>query len=131
MEREIKGKLLEQLNLKLDYWLHLPYLLLGTYCFKQNDTPEKARLVAQACLQERDNAIAAGKGNKLHRVALRLCVREDLPYRQDLEASSCGVVVVVGGGAQGPGAITIPLCPNSTRMRESEGQLGCKSLGHG
>lgn len=60
------GALLERLRAKLHFWSCLPHSLLGV--FQTNDIG-KSKIVAQACLDEFQQAVAAGIEHKIHRVA--------------------------------------------------------------
>eukprot|EP00959_Pyramimonas_sp_CCMP1952_P027103 569228-Pyramimonas_sp.AAC.1 len=51
----------------------------------QSGSLDRAREVCRECLKEKDEAIRAGRGGEMHRVARRLLVDPELPFVAQLE----------------------------------------------
>ena len=72
---DLKTGLLEVLKAKLDFWSHIPWKALGIFYHALVgglDILELCRSICTECIDEYDAAVAAGHGDRLHRVAHRL-----------------------------------------------------------
>lgn len=84
-ENKIKTAVIEQVRIKLSPWSALPLKMLGIIPYKQSGDLSFSQQICAECIQERDDALAVGRGMRLHRAVHKLMVDESLPFRRELE----------------------------------------------
>jgi hypothetical protein len=66
---QFRRQLADELRDKFDFWLHVPYRMVGVFYCVQGGDLEEAKQIARECVAEYEKAIADGLYDKLHRVA--------------------------------------------------------------
>ena len=92
LERTLKAHIQQQLKDKLGFWESLPYSLIGIIGFRHGmGTAADARALALRCIEEFDEAVLAGRREKLHRVATHF-LDEGTALRAQIVAFGRGVL---------------------------------------
>lgn len=85
LEAELKGRLRENIKAKTKFWLDLPYCIFGIFAVVfQKISLDEAKDIGKEAIKLYDDALRAGLGNKLHRVAHHFLMH-DCPLRLELE----------------------------------------------
>ena len=71
---EMASKLIEVIKQKMQFWRHIPWKVIGVFWSVLSDDPADVswRAILKECIDEFDQAVAAGRVLSLHRVARRL-----------------------------------------------------------
>eukprot|EP00959_Pyramimonas_sp_CCMP1952_P314388 6581443-Pyramimonas_sp.AAC.1 len=90
MEQEFKHGVAQIIREKFSFHTTLPHGLLAALGHICADVPiEVCQHRVKQCLAERDDAVRKGRGEKVHRVAQRLCVNGDV-LQKELEEFAAG-----------------------------------------